>query len=185
MATAKPIRVRKTAPAPEAKPPRKRSGGRQGTKPMAVIFNLERVKKLAASGFTVAQIAQAHGVGRRLLFKRMAEDPELKAAIDEGSDINLDQIEETLYQIAKDQEHRGCVTAAIFIMKTKRGWRETNALELTGKDGQPLQHGVFVMPMATMSADEWAQRARVIADGEEAAAEALLAAPAPPAVPND
>lgn len=35
---------------------------------------------------------------------------------------------------------QGAVTAAIFWLKTKGGWKETVRVENTGKDGAPIQH---------------------------------------------
>jgi hypothetical protein len=32
----------------------------------------------------------------------------------------------------------------MFYLKTQAGWRETSVQEITGKDGQPIQHAVSI-----------------------------------------
>jgi hypothetical protein len=46
---------------------------------------------------------------------------------------------ETLYEVATDKSHRGCVSAAIFWTKVRSGWREVTRTEHTGADGQPIK----------------------------------------------
>ena len=44
-------------------------------------------------------------------------------------------------QVAKglfDQAKQGNTSAAIFWLKTRAGWKETNVNEITGADGQPV-----------------------------------------------
>jgi hypothetical protein len=43
-----------------------------------------------------------------------------------------------LYNIATDPTHKSGAQAAMFWMKTRARWRETNRLEHTGPDGQPI-----------------------------------------------
>jgi hypothetical protein len=47
------------------------------------------------------------------------------------------RVAESLYRKAVG-EGREAVTAAIFWLKTRAGWKETSAHEITGKDRQPL-----------------------------------------------
>ena len=45
----------------------------------------------------------------------------------------------SLARIALDPSHPKAATAAMFILKCRGGWRETNNLEITGKDGSAIQ----------------------------------------------
>ena len=58
-----------------------------------------------------------------------------KAELEDGRiDANA-QIANTLFQQAK----KGNMTAAIFWLKTRAGWKETQVTELTGEDGGPIK----------------------------------------------
>ncbi len=48
------------------------------------------------------------------------------------------KVAENLYRKATG-EGRESVTAAIFWLKTRAGWKETSVHELGGRDGRPLQ----------------------------------------------
>ena len=69
------------------------------------------------------------------------------------------------------QAMAGNVAAQCFWAKTRMGWRETSRMEVTGKDGAPLQQqsGVLLVP-TTLSIDDWektvsAQQAQLVKDG--------------------
>ena len=47
------------------------------------------------------------------------------------------RVAESLYRKALGEGREG-VTAAIFWLKTRAGWKETSAHEITGKDKQPI-----------------------------------------------
>jgi hypothetical protein len=49
------------------------------------------------------------------------------------------KVTETLYSIATNPNHKGCVAANIFIHKTQLGFREVTRTEITGPNGGPLQ----------------------------------------------
>jgi hypothetical protein len=69
----------------------------------------------------------------------------------------------TLYQKAM----RGDTASAIFWMKTRGGWRETNRTELTGPDGRPIQTQSQVVHLDTSALD---------VEARDALQQALLAA---------
>jgi hypothetical protein len=53
------------------------------------------------------------------------------------------------------------VAAAIFWLKTRAGWRETDRREITGAGGEPLTVSYVVRaPTPVQSADEWLRPAR-------------------------
>lgn len=58
-----------------------------------------------------------------------------------GGTLATAKVADTLFRKATSPQLSGpSVTAAIFWLKTKAGWKETQAHELTGKDGGPIQH---------------------------------------------
>ena len=56
-----------------------------------------------------------------------------------GKKMALSQVVETMFNIATDPEHKSCVSAGTFILKTQAGWKETTRSEITGADGSPIQ----------------------------------------------
>lgn len=86
------------------------------------------VKSLAAVGTRYVDIAHKLSITDDTLRKHY------KSELEDGRiDANA-QIANTLFQQAK----KGNMTAAIFWLKTRAGWKETNVTELTGADGEPL-----------------------------------------------
>jgi len=92
------------------------------------------VESMAAYGIPQADIAAVIGVSDRTLRKYYAA--ELATATAKANA----KVAETLYRKATDQELSGpSVTAAIFWLKTRAQWRETDRHEITGPDGGPIQ----------------------------------------------
>lgn len=106
-----------------------------------------KVEALAAYGQTEKQIAIAVGIGERTL--RKYYKPELAASHDA---LNA-RMAQTLSDIAlgrdvkegEKHDKRAQVTALLFWLKTRAGWRETNNLDLKGipEGGTPV---VVVLP---------------------------------------
>ena len=80
------------------------------------------VRNLAAMGVRYADIAHKLDINDETLRKHYREDLE-SGRIDANA-----QIANTLFQQAK----KGNTTAAIFWLKTRAGWKETQVTELTG-----------------------------------------------------
>ena len=87
------------------------------------------VRNLAAMGTRFVDIAHKLDITDDTLRKHYK--PELE---DGRIDANA-QIANTLFQNAKS----GNMTAAIFWLKTRAGWKETQVTELTGEDGGPIK----------------------------------------------
>jgi predicted transcriptional regulator len=87
------------------------------------------VKTLAAVGTRYVDIAHKLGITDDTLRKHYK--PELE---DGRIDANA-QIANTLFQQAK----KGNMTAAIFWLKTRAGWKETNVTELSGGEGSEVK----------------------------------------------
>lgn len=118
-------------------------------------------ESMAKLGATDIEIADAIGVDVRTLYRWKAQFPGFCQAVKVGKDVADDRVERSLFARANGYEHDEVdirviggdivqtpvrkfyppdTTAAIFWLKNRRPaeWRETKAVELTGKDGGPL-----------------------------------------------
>jgi hypothetical protein len=86
------------------------------------------VRNLSAVGIKYVDIAGKLDISDDTLVKHYKKDLE-----DGRVDANA-SIGQTLFQQAKN----GNTAAAIFWLKTRAQWKETNALEVSGADGAPL-----------------------------------------------
>lgn len=87
------------------------------------------VKTLAAVGTRYVDIAHKLGINDETLRKHYRQDLE-DGRIDANS-----QVASTLFQRAK----QGNMTAAIFWLKTRAGWKETNVTEFSGGEGTEVK----------------------------------------------
>lgn len=101
------------------------------------------VERGAAVGITEDQLSDILGINKSTLRKYFL--PELTTA---GSKANM-AVAAALYNSAM----KGNVTAQIFWCKTRLHWREVNPIELTGKDGGPVQ-GVVNVTLAETGIDK-------------------------------
>lgn len=88
----------------------------------------KQVEALAAYGIPQADIAKVIGIGIKTLCKYYDEE------LTTGGTKATAKVAENLYRKATG-EGREAVTAAIFWLKTRAQWKETNVNEVTGKDG--------------------------------------------------
>lgn len=86
-------------------------------RPPAAI-DLHRVRDLAALGLSAEQIADRLGICRRTLFNRMATDPSIRAAMDEGLSEATEFAARTLFDMAREKN----LGALIFFLKTRGGF---------------------------------------------------------------
>lgn len=91
----------------------------------------KQVKALAAFGIPQIDICKVIGISKPTLEKHYREE------LDTGAVEATAKVAQNLYNKATG-EGREAVTAAIFWLKTRAGWKETMSHELTGKDGAPL-----------------------------------------------
>jgi uncharacterized protein YjcR len=87
------------------------------------------VKTLAAVGTRYVDIAHKLGINDETLRKHYRQDLE-DGRIDANS-----QVASTLFQKAK----QGNMTAAIFWLKTRANWKETNVTEFSGGEGTEVK----------------------------------------------
>jgi len=89
------------------------------------IAELEKLQELIADFFNISD---------RTLRNRMKEDPEIYAAYKKGKAAAISHAAEKLHQAIDN----GNLTAIIFFLKTKAGFKETEVHEVTGSEGDPL-----------------------------------------------
>ena len=90
-----------------------------------------QVEALAGYGVPEADIAGVIGIDAKTLRKHY------RAELDHGHVKANARVAENLYRKATG-EGREAVTAAIFWLKTRAGWKETSVRELTGRDQEPV-----------------------------------------------
>lgn len=112
---------------------KKNKGGRPSWLPDGATIQM--VETLAGQGLTSEQIADCLGIGKTTLYDKAKNYEEFSNAIKKGKGKAAGFVTGKLFeQIRKDN-----LTATIFYLKTQLGWKETEARELTGKDGSALQ----------------------------------------------
>jgi len=80
------------------------------------------------------QIADALGIGLTCFYERKKGDPEFSEAIRRGKAKAILHVGSKLME----QIDEGNVTAMIFYLKCRAGWKETDRHELTGADGADI-----------------------------------------------
>jgi len=109
------------------------------TKPK-IHIDLAKVESLAANGLTQEQIAAALGISESTLHKRKQENTDFTAAIKRGKAKGIALVTNKLMESIKG----GNMTGMIFFLKTQAGWKETNVQEVTGANGEAIQHAVSI-----------------------------------------
>jgi hypothetical protein len=101
----------------------------------------------------VTQAARTLKMQRTYIHKRIRDSAELKEALEDIRDENIDLAESKLFEMIQKSDK----IAIIFFLKCmgkKRGWVERQ--EVTGREGVPI--GQIVAPVRAKSAEEWAQQ---------------------------
>lgn len=88
-----------------------------------------------ASVLTIEQISEYFGISYVTFGRLRKDNPEIDRAYRKGKAKAIREVAGGLLDKAKS----GNLSAAIFYLKTRAGWRETNRTELTGADGKPIQ----------------------------------------------
>ena len=109
------------------------------TKPK-IHIDLKQVESLAANGLTQEQIACALGISESTLTKRKKENTDFTDAIKRGKAKGIALVTNKLMESIKG----GNMTGMIFFLKTQAGWKETNLHEVTGANGEAIQHAVSI-----------------------------------------
>lgn len=89
---------------------------------------VERIRALAAEGWSIRGIASAFGIGYDLLAGRWFEEyPELREAMEAGREEERHALHNRLFRMAMEGEGRDAVIAAMFLLKARHGYREGDA----------------------------------------------------------
>jgi len=106
------------------------------------VFTPEQVIEVGAlSAFlSQEQIADYFGIARNTFTAICGRQPEVLEQYKKGKARAIGTVAKGLVKQAMD----GNTSAAMFYLKTQAGWRETSVQEITGKDGQPIQHAVSI-----------------------------------------
>jgi hypothetical protein len=95
---------------------------------------------LRGVGYTEEQVAKLinwpQGIDPKTLRKHFGEE------LEHGDIFAHAQVAKTLFSVATDKTHKNVVTAGIFYLKARAGWRDQDArsavgkVEVPGKDGE-------------------------------------------------
>lgn len=91
----------------------------------------KQVEAMAAYGIPQTNIALVVGISKPTLEKHYRRE------LDTGATKATAKVAESLYRKATGNG-MGAVAAAIFWLKTRAGWKETNITEIVGSDGGPV-----------------------------------------------
>ncbi len=91
-----------------------------------------QVEAMAGYGVPEIDIARVVGIDAKTLRKHYRDE------LDNGHVKANAKVAENLYRKATG-EGREAVTAAIFWLKTRAGWKETSVHEVGGREGHPIQ----------------------------------------------
>ena len=79
------------------------------------------IKAMAADGFSLVGIASRLGIGKDLLREWFGREPKLQEAFDAGREDERHSLHNMLY---KEAMEKGNATAAMFLLKSRHGYRE-------------------------------------------------------------
>jgi hypothetical protein len=79
------------------------------------------VSRLAGLGLNMQQVADALGISKDTLERRIKEDERLQAAVAKGRAKAATKVAETAFRLATSGEHP---SMTMFWLKTRLGWRE-------------------------------------------------------------
>jgi IS30 family transposase len=107
---------------------------RAGRKPKQLTEEQKIQVEALASVLTKEQIADYFGIVRNTFTAMMERDPDILERYKRGKAKAIGSVARGLLQKAQS----GDSACMMFYLKTQAGWRETDRLEHTGADGQPI-----------------------------------------------
>lgn len=122
---------------------------KKGRKPF--VFDDEKLAQVEALAavLTQEQIADYFGIGRTTFFRHCERQPEVLERYKKGQMKAIGSVAQSLLTQARE----GNLTAAIFYLKTRAGWKETQGVEVSGDAFVP-QVIELVAPKADKKKDE-------------------------------
>ena len=126
--------TRKASPKPAPKPRARRAKKNLGGRPTYVPTDKDRsfVRAMIIAGCTQERVAEVMEIAPKTLRKHFRKE------LDFSNDItNAGFVSNLIRQALKDDFR--AIPACMFLTKTRLGWRDRSALEVTGADGGPIQ----------------------------------------------
>lgn len=113
-------------------------------------YHRRQVETLAGYGIPEAEIAGLIGIDPKTLRRHYRQE------LDHGHTKANAKVAENLFRKATG-EGRESVTAAIFWLKARARWKETNVNEIAGVPGQPLKqvHEIRRIIVSPVEREEW------------------------------
>lgn len=109
---------------------------------------IDQIKTMAGLGLKVNQMAAILGMSKATFERRMNDTPGASEALEKGRAQAAAHVTRTAYELATTGRHP---VMTMFWLKCRQGWKEKSALEITGRDGEPLS---FVSLVAKYGDDE-------------------------------
>ncbi len=113
----------------------KHAGGRPPHQPTEA--GRKQVEAMSSYGIPQDDIARVIGISKNTLEKHYREELDLAASKSNA------MVAQNLFRMATEKDFKA-IPAAIFWMKTRAGWRETQHHELTGPAGGAVDFNVVV-----------------------------------------
>jgi len=104
---------------------------------------VRQVGEMAKLGLRMEDIAKVLGIGEATVKRIAARDPRVTDTLKKAREDLDRQVMETAFRMATDGKSPAMT---IFWMKARMGWKESQRIEHTGKDGSPI---------ATKSTHDW------------------------------
>ncbi len=97
---------------------------------------ISQIEAMAGLGLKVEQMAAILGISKKTFERRMVEKKEVIDALERGRSIAANNVTKTAYEMAKSGK---IPSMTMFWLKCRQNWREVQSVELTGRDGKPLE----------------------------------------------
>jgi len=103
----------------------------------ASAIDIDQLEKLAGLACTIEEAAAFIGVSKRTLLRRL-EDPKYRRAWEDGLLKGNVSLRRKLWALAHG-DSSSAVTMLLHLARTRLGQNEKSLVEMTGKNGGPLQ----------------------------------------------
>jgi len=107
-----------------------------GSKVVLTKEDIAKIQGLASRGLNQEQIIRVMGLSNGTFYKLKKTCAELLEAIKSGKAKGIAEMSNALYEEAIKKKN---MTGMIFFLKCQAGWKETQQIELAGKDGKPIE----------------------------------------------
>ena len=105
--------------------PQQRALTKRGSEWILHRYGYELVESMLAEGFAQKAVARQLGIDPKTFREIRKRDPELEAAVDRG----LAKAEKDLVDLLMEAARGGNVASAMFLLKTRHGYREQGPVE--------------------------------------------------------